>query len=218
MKKLLIACLSILSLAAGALPQEIFEALRARRVAAVKALVEKSPGVVDSRDGDGLTPLHYAAREGDTEIISYLVDKGAKLELQTAQAKTPLHLAAMNDREAAAAMLLNKGAALEARDDYLRTTLILCAREGGGAGTARLLLDAGADVNAADKFGETAIGLAAWRGKREVRRPAAGAGSEDPHGGRRLAGGDLPGCFPRPDNPLRPADGGKPRPEGHRDR
>ena len=89
----------------------------------------------------------------------------------------------MNDREAAAAMLLNKGAALEARDDYLRTTLILCAREGGGAGTARLLLDAGADVNAADKFGETAIGLAAWRGKREVVDLLLARGAKIPTGG-----------------------------------
>jgi ankyrin repeat protein len=183
MKKLLIACLSILPLAAAALPQEIFDALCAREVAAVKALVEKSPGVVDSRDGDGLTPLHYAAREGDTELINYLVDKGAKLEFQTAQAKTPLHLAAMNDREAAAAALLKKGAALEARDDYLRTALILCARERGGAGTARLLLDAGADINAADKFGETAIGLAAWRGKREVVDLLLARGAKIPTGG-----------------------------------
>jgi ankyrin repeat protein len=168
MRKLLIAGMSIVLLAAAALPQEIFEALRKNDAAAVKALVEKSPAIVDSRDGDGLTPLHYAATEGDVDLINYLVDKGAKLELQSARAKTPLHLAAMNDRRDAVAALLKRGAALETRDDYGRTALVLCARELGGAGTARLLLDAGADINSADKFGDTALGLAAWRGKTEL--------------------------------------------------
>jgi ankyrin repeat protein len=139
MKKLIFVCLSILLLAAVALPQEIFDALRKKDVAAVKALIEKSPGVVDSRDGNGLTPLHYAAREGNVDLINYLVDKGAKLELKTAQAKTPLHLAAMNDRGDAVAVLLKRGAALETRDDYLRTALVLCARLGPlfGAGGQR---------------------------------------------------------------------------------
>ena len=187
MKKLLIACLSLLPLAAEALPQEIFNALRERKVAAVKALVEKSPAIVDSRDGDGLTPLHYAAREGDTELINYLVDKGAKLELQTAQAKTPLHLAAMNDREAAAAVLLKRGAALEARDDYHRTALILCARERGGAGTAGCFSTPGATsmrpTSSAKRRSGSPLGAAnarsstcCWRGERRSRPRAKTGG------------------------------------------
>ena len=180
--------ISVLSLTSIALPQEIFDALRRKDVAAVKALVEKSPGLVDARDGNGLTPLHHAAREGDADLITYLVDKGAKLELKTAQAKTPLHLAAMNDRRDAVAILLKRGAALEARDDYLRTALVLCARERGEAGTARLLLDAGADINATDKFGDTAIGLAAWRGKREVVELLLARGAKLPAEGDRWQG------------------------------
>ena len=57
---------------------------------------------------------------------------------------------------------------MEAKNDYGRTALVLCARERGQLATARVLIDAGADVNAADKFGSTALELAAWRGKAEL--------------------------------------------------
>ncbi|MBN1504756.1 MAG: ankyrin repeat domain-containing protein, partial [Candidatus Eisenbacteria bacterium] len=56
---------------------------------------------------------------------------------------------------------------IEARDDHGRTALILCARERGQAPTGRLLIDAGADVNATDRFESPALELAAWRGKSE---------------------------------------------------
>jgi TolB protein len=156
----------LLLLAGTARAQEIFNALRKGDIPAVKALVEKTPAILDSRDGNGLTPLHYAAGMGDAGLVNYLLDKGAKPD-PPGVSKTPLHLAAQEDRTEAAAALLRRGAALEARDDYLRTPLILCARERGQLATARILLEAGADVNAADKFGSTALGLAAWRGKAE---------------------------------------------------
>jgi len=74
----------------------------------------------------------------------------------------------MNNRADAVSALLARGAALEARCDYQRTALIHCARERGGIATIRVLVEPGADVNAADKFGSNALELAAWRGKREV--------------------------------------------------
>jgi len=137
--------------AAVALPaQDVFDLLRKNDVSAVKAMIGKTPGLVEARDGQGLTLLHYAASGSDAALIDLLVDKGAKIDLAGGQAKTPLHIAASNDRTVAAAALVKRGAALEIRDEYGRTALILCARERGRAATARVLLDAGADINAAD--------------------------------------------------------------------
>jgi ankyrin repeat protein/L-ascorbate metabolism protein UlaG (beta-lactamase superfamily) len=172
----------------GGQPQEIFDALRKGDIQAVKSLVEKSPQVLDSRDGDGRTPLHYAAAGGDTALLKYLVDKGAKLEVQDARIKTPLHLAVMNDHADAVVALLIKGAALETRDDYLRTALILCARERGQAGTGRILIEAGADVNAVDKFGDSALSLAAWRGKRDFVDLLLEKGARVPETGPKWSG------------------------------
>ena len=167
MKKSTLVSLMLICAFSVSQSQTIFEALRKSDIEAVKALVEKSPQILDSRDNDGMTALHHAARDGNAVLVDYLIDKGAKIELQNNQGKTPLHLAATFDRKDAVAALVKRGAALETRDPYGRTAFILCTRERGGVATVKVLLDAGADINARDKFGETALGLAAWRGKRE---------------------------------------------------
>jgi ankyrin repeat protein len=97
-------------------------------------------------------------------------------------------MAAMNDRAETVAALLKSGAALETRDDYLRTALILCARERGQAAAGRLLIEAGADVNALDKFGDGALGLAAWRGKSEFVDLLLEKGARVPESGPKWQG------------------------------
>jgi TolB protein len=176
-----------LLLAGTARPQEIFNSLRNGDIPAVKALVERTPAILDSRDRNGLTPLHYAASQGDAGLVNYFLDKGAKPDPPGIR-QTPLHLAAQDNRTEAAAALLRRGAALEARDDYLRTPLILCARERGQLATARTLLEAGADVNAIDKFGDTALGLAAWRGKAELVDYLLEKGAQVPKSGPQWQG------------------------------
>jgi ankyrin repeat protein len=188
MRRILFVLLAGLVLSAPARPQDIFEAIRKGDIPAVKALVEKTPQVLESRDGEGRTPLHYAAIGGDSEFIGYLIDRGAQLELKDIRQHTPLQLAAIYDRPEAAAVLIRRGAALEARDDYGRTALILCGRERGQAATGRILLEAGAEVNAADKFGSTALDLAAWRGKTELVNLLLESGARVPQAGREWYG------------------------------
>jgi ankyrin repeat protein len=163
--------------------QDVFELLRKGDVPAVKALVEKTPGLVGASDGQGQTLLHYAAYGRDAGLIEFLIDKGADPEAKNAEAETALHIAAANDRAETVAALLARGASFQARNDYQRTPLILCARERGRAATGRLLIDAGADVNAADKFGATALELAAWRGKAEFVDLLLEKGAKVPEGG-----------------------------------
>ncbi len=188
MKRPILLLSLILALAAAARPQEVFDALRKGDVAAVKALVEKTPGLVDARDGDGMTLLHYAAYGTDAGLVNFLLDKGAKIDLRSAEGHTPLHIAAMRDRRELVEALVKRGAALEARDGYERTALILCARERGQAATGRFLLEAGADVNAADKFGSTALELAAWRGKAEFVDLLLEKGAKVPAAGEMWGG------------------------------
>ncbi len=173
-----------LALSAPAWPQQdIFDLMRKGDVQAVMSLVEKTPGLVDAREGQGMTPLHYAVYGKDTRLIRFLIDKGASLEAVNASVKTPLHIAAINDQSEAAAVLLERGAKVEARDDYGRTALILCARERGQAATGRVLIAAGADVNAVDRFGSSALELAAWRGKKDFVDLLLDRGVKLPEGG-----------------------------------
>jgi ankyrin repeat protein len=185
MKRLAPVLLGILGLALLAPAQEIFDRLRKGDVAAVKALIEKSPQLVEARDADGDTPLHYAAVGKDPGLIDLLAGKGAKIDAVGAGAKTPLHLAALSDNREAVAALIKRGAALEIKDDYGRTALVLCARERGQSSTGRLLIEAGADVNAPDKFGDTALSLAAWRGKRDFVDLLLEKGAKIPAAGQK---------------------------------
>ena len=180
---------TILGLASFAQAQEVFDLLRKGDVPAVKAMVEKSPQLVEARDAQGLTLLHYAAYGRSPDLIDFLIDKGAKPDVKDAEADTPLHIAAMNDRTEVAAALLKRGASTEARDDYQRTALILCARERGQAATGRVLIDAGADVNAVDKFGDSALSLAAWRGKAELIDMLLDKGALVPESGEKWRAG-----------------------------
>jgi len=165
--------------------QEVFDLLRKGDVAAVKALIEKSPQLVEARGSDGNTLLHYAAYGGSVELVNFLLDKGAKIDAPGQRGLTPLHVAAQNNNKLATAALLARGAALEARCDYQRTALIHCARERGQAETGRVLIEAGADVNAADKFGSTALELAAWRGKADFIDLLLEKGAAVPREGRQ---------------------------------
>jgi len=188
MKRTVIALSLILAFSASARAQEVFDLLRKGDIPAVKALIEKSPQLVDARDADGDAALHYAAYGQDAGLVNYLIEKGAKVDLAGAQAKTPLHIAASHDRREIVTALIKRGASLEMRDDYRRTALILCARERGQAATGRVLIAAGADVNAADKFGSTALELAAWRGKAEFIDLLLEKGAKLPDGGQNWEG------------------------------
>jgi TolB protein len=187
-RTILIVSVLVFMAMTAARAQEIFDAVRNGDVAAVRALLERSPDALTARDGSGNTPLHIAAATGNVELILCLIEKGAPLELQNARIKTPLHLAAMNDRTEAVAALIWKGASIEAQDDYRRTAMILCARERGQAATGRALIEAGADVNAADKFGSTALELAAGRGKGELIDLLLVKGARIPEGGEKWHG------------------------------
>jgi TolB protein len=167
MKKIAVGLALIIAFSPLAVAQDVFALVPKGDSAAIKALLEKSPELIRAVDANGDTLLHHAAARGNVELVRFLLEKGAAIDLPGSGKHTPLQRAALNDRTDAVAVLLEKKASLELKNDYGRTALVLCARERGQAKTARLLIEAGADVNTADRFASTPLELAAWRGKRE---------------------------------------------------
>jgi len=132
----------------------------------IKELLEKGtdPNI---RDGDGNTPLHFAASRGCAEVARLLLGHGADPNAQAKDGETPLHLAAFWGRVDVVRFLLERGADLNAKNEGGDTPLHYAAYE-GHVDVVRLLLEHGADPSIRNRDGKTPLDLAKERGHREV--------------------------------------------------
>ena len=76
------------------------------------------------------TPLHVAAREGDTDTVRELLKHGTDVNARNDKGWTSLHLAAREGQIDTARELLKHGADVNARDDKGRATLHIAAEYG----------------------------------------------------------------------------------------
>jgi len=134
----------------------------------VAALLVARGADVDAADHAGSTPLHLAASSGHDEIGRLLIENKAAIDVRCSAGETPLAKACARGRVKVAARLLAAGASVESSNTYGRTPLLLVARESGNAELAGILLDRKANPGATDKFGDTPLTLAAWRGFRPL--------------------------------------------------
>jgi uncharacterized protein len=79
------------------------------------------------RSYGGLTPLLYASREGCLDCISYLVERGAKINMTDPEGVTPLITAIANMHFDAAKILIEAGANPDKWDWWNRSPLYLAA-------------------------------------------------------------------------------------------
>ena len=143
------------------------DAVRAGDIAAVRSVIKS--GVDVNQPNAWGTPLDIAVSKGSDKIVQLLIDAGADIEgatLPGAGGEHPLHLAAMRSWGAnTARLLVSRGAQLDARDAAGRTPLIIAVLADNFE-LADVLLDAGADLEAADgNFGESPLSWAACWGR-----------------------------------------------------
>ena len=94
--------------------------------------------------------LHRAASSGVVATTSWLLDKGANIEAKGERSQTALKLAARNRYTSVVKLLLERGADTESSgtDPSYGGTALIQAAEYGHLKTMRVLLLAGANVNA----------------------------------------------------------------------
>lgn len=148
------------SIAGEAGSEALAKAVRARD--AQLALTLLRLGARPAAAGD--SPLHYAAANGDGDILRCLLQYGADANQGDENGTTPLMLAAAAGHDYALFALLAAGADLDKRDNLGRTALMF-AVQSAHAGTVSLLLQAGAEPNAEDPGKHTAIYYAIWADK-----------------------------------------------------
>lgn len=119
-----------------------------------------TPQVIASTDGNGNTPLHYAAEWKMDEGITYLVKKGADISKKNAAGETALYNAAIVDSVSTIKLLVQKGADTNARDLLGNTPLHLSVQNNKLEST-KTLLQMGAYVDSKNISGKTPLAIAA---------------------------------------------------------
>lgn len=170
----------------GGSRDEILQAARAGEATRVARLLEGDPGLLEARDGDGMTPLHHAVLGGHTATAELLLDTGADIEAVDAENRTPLHHAAMEGDESSVALLLSRKANVMAREFRGRTPLFLATNWGNDLGTVERLLAAGADVNDRTERGEEVLYSTLFYGRPEIIEALLAAGARLPEDDARL--------------------------------
>jgi len=153
----------------AAADDQLADFIRAGDRNAALALIDAGADV-NTAQGDGTTPLHWAVYNADAALTRALLEYGAKVDVINAYGSSPLAEAVKIADAASVELLLAAGADVEAPNRDGQTVLMLAARA-GSVEIAELLVRHGADVNAREAWrGQTALMWAADSGSAELTR------------------------------------------------
>src|SRR5690606_7406512 len=111
----------------------------------VRTLIEAEADVHATTRLGGYTPLMFAARNGNSEIIAALLDAGARVDAATTNGTTPLMFAAASGSVEAVETLMAAGAEVNATENGFGQTALMFAAAYGRDGVIPALMAHGAD-------------------------------------------------------------------------
>ena len=183
----------------------VFELIDAGDEDELRDELDLDPDLAGTRNADGLSPVLYALYNGKADLVEPLLAANPPLDVFDAAAVgktrgleelldgerdlvtawsrdgfTALHLAAFFGQEEAAKILLERGAEvhLVARNASIHATPLHSAAAGSHPAIVKLLLEHGADPNAAQDGGFTPLHSAAQSDHRESAEALLEAGAD----------------------------------------
>ena len=136
------------------------------------------PAKIDAKDVNGTTPLMWAARRGDRNAVSILLDKGADLHVRNRFRQCALLNAARSRSLACIKLLIKAGARMTHTDNQGFNALHYAAIYSDDAEIVQYLIDTGAEVNGRDYQNIMPIVYAVGRNKYHTVRTLIDNGSD----------------------------------------
>ena len=137
---------------------------------------------INQRDPIGITPLGWAAQNGQKGVVRLLLGRGDVLpDKLNRDGRTPLSYAAQNGHEGVARLLLGRGDVNPDKlDGYGRTPLSYAVMEGQEAVVQLLLERGGVNPDKLDGYGRTPLSYAVMEGQEAVVQLLLGRGDVNP--------------------------------------
>lgn len=129
---------------------------------------------LNSTDGSGNTPLHYASEWHLNEAIVTLIQKGAKVDARNGNGESAVYSAVKggDDSPSTINVLVSNGVIIDSKNalgrDNLGNTPLHAAVKWNGFNTAKTLVALGVDVDAQNLSGKTALSDACRSAKKDM--------------------------------------------------
>ena len=132
------------------------------------ALSSGSENLDDNSSLGGMSALHWAAKNGNAEITSELLNAGANIDVTSKVGKTPLATAAESGKLEVLKLLVENGGNIESVDQIGGTPLLWAAGLSPNSETVAYLIEKGGNINIIDVNGMTPLIWAAGIGQPAV--------------------------------------------------
>jgi len=135
----------------GAKPTTLSVAAFVGDMDAVRRFIAEGVNVTEKSTLNEPGPLMAAAMGGQADVVTFLLDKGFKVDERNEQRQTALMVAAAAGQAEVVKVLLDRGANINAQDAHRRTALNHAVSVGRGhVEVVKVLLEKGADIEVRD--------------------------------------------------------------------
>lgn len=133
---------------------------------------------VNEADRDGWTGLHWAARHGNSKLVSQLLQAGADVSLAAKNGETALSISSLYGNLSVALLLIAAKSPLDTRNVEGYTPLMYACRF-NYTSIVEALIEAGANPTAVNYAGEGCLTLSSKNGHHDVMQMLINAGAAD---------------------------------------